>query len=156
MNTTVINNLGTLVLEHDKNKIDLLCTRIIEHYEDRKNFRSDNVDIQFKENGTFSVWHREKPILFYKNNTCYKELENQYYSAVLELHDDMLYFYDGDNLVRMCTRDFEDKDFIFNIGVTYSTEVICSLYMSMKFITVHNWNLVLDREYMTAFLRDKL
>lgn len=149
----VTDKLGTLVPEDYKNKIDLLCSRIIEHYEGRKNFRSDKVEVLFKEDGTFSVWNNTKPILFYKNDTNYKELENHHYDAITELHEEVLYYYHEDNLVRMCTRDFESNDFIFNLSITCSTEIICSLYISLMFFNIHNWNLLVDREYLLAFLR---
>lgn len=149
----VTDKLGTLVPEDYKNKIDLLCSRIIENYEGRKNFRSDKVEVLFKEDGTFSVWYRTKPILFYKNNTNYKELESHYYEAVTELHDEVLYYYDGDNLVRMCTRDFGDEDFIFNLAISCTPEVICTLYISLMFFNIHRWNLLVDKDYLLAFLR---
>ena len=149
----ITDKLGTLVPEEYKNKIDLLCSRIIANHEGRKFFRSENVQVLFEENGTFGVWYREKPVLFYKNDTNYKELENHHYDSITELHGEVLYYYHEDNLVRMCTRDFENNDFIFNLSITCSTDIICSLYISMMFFNIHNWNLLVDREYLVAFLR---
>lgn len=153
MKTMITDKLGTLLPEDYKNKIDLLCTRIIEHYEDGKNFRSGMMEVMFNDAGKFSVWRRSKPILFYKKDTDKPELLIEYYYSVTELHNEIFYFYIDYNLVTMCTRDFDDKDFIFNISVTYSTDIICSMYMMMMLLNIHHGNMLLDRDYMSAFLR---